>query len=90
MQIEDYDEPAEQKFRENFSTGQKTIISEARPEKATPANTIRAGLIRALLLGTGARPPRPEGCGSRARGSLKSWILPVRSCRCLWRCSAAP
>jgi hypothetical protein len=72
MQIEDYDKHAEQKFRENFSKGRDTIISEARPKKATTANTIRAGLIRALLLGTGNRTPRPEDCGSRARGLLNS------------------
>jgi len=57
MQIEDYNKPAEQKFRENFSKGWDTIISEARPQEATPDNTIRAGLIRALVLGTGERPP---------------------------------
>jgi hypothetical protein len=61
MQIEDYEKPAEQKFRENFSKGRDTIIREARPKKATTANTIRAGLIRARLLGTGERTPRPEG-----------------------------
>ena len=72
MQIEDYDKHAEQKFRENFSKGRDTIISEARPKKATTANTIRAGLIRALLLGTCNRTPRPEDCGSRVRGLLNS------------------
>ena len=46
---------------ENFSKGRDTIIREARPKKATTANTIRAGLIRARLLGTGERTPRPEG-----------------------------
>ena len=61
MQIEDYDTPAEQKFRENFGNGWDTIISEARPQVATHDNTIRAGLIRALLLGTGERtPPGPR------------------------------
>ena len=68
MQIEDYDTPAEQKFRENFSNGWDTIISEARPQVATHDNTIRARLIRALLLCTGERTPRPKGCGSWTHG----------------------
>jgi hypothetical protein len=46
MQIEDYGTQAEQKFRENFSKGWDTVISEARPKKATRNNTIRAELIR--------------------------------------------
>ena len=80
MPIEDFKAPtdAERKLIENFSDGQDTIISEARPIKGSPDNTIRAELIRALLLGASA--PQPEG----ARGSLGSWTFRVRSCR--YRC----
>ncbi|MGB2441797.1 hypothetical protein [Planktomarina sp.] len=92
MQIEDFKDltRAEKMLIENCPNGLGTVISEKRPEEGSPANTIRAGLIRALLLGTGERPPRPKGCGSWAHGSLKSWILTVRSCRCRWCYSAAP
>ena len=46
---------------QKLRNGSDTIISKERPEEGSPDNTIRAGLIRALLLGTGERTPRPEG-----------------------------
>ena len=63
MQIEDFKDltHAEDKLIKNCSNGSDTIISKERPEEGSPNNTIRAGLIRALLLGTGERTPRPEG-----------------------------
>ena len=53
MQIEDYDKPAELRLIEACRNGYDTIFSMERPEKGSADNTIRAGLIRALLLGTG-------------------------------------
>ena len=63
MQIEDFKDltHAEWKLIENCRNGLVTMINKERPKKATPDNTIRAGLIRALLLRTGERPPRPKG-----------------------------
>jgi len=51
MQIEDYDKPAELRLIQACRKGDDTIISSERPEKGSADNTIRAGLIRALLLG---------------------------------------
>jgi len=63
MKIDDFKDltHAEDKLIKNCSNGSDTIISKERPEEGSPNNTIRAGLIRALLLGTGDRTPRPEG-----------------------------
>jgi hypothetical protein len=63
MKIDDFKDltHAEDKLIKNCSNGSDTIISKERPEEGSPNNTIRAGLIRALLLGTGERNPRPEG-----------------------------
>ena len=61
MQIEDYDKPAELRLIQACRKGDDTIISSERPEKGSADNTIRAGLILALLLGTGDCPPGPLG-----------------------------
>jgi len=52
---------AEDTLIKNCCNGSDTIISKERPEEGSPDNTIRAGLIQALLLGTGERtPPGPR------------------------------
>ena len=61
MQIKDYDNPAELRLIEACRKGDDAIISWARPEAGRADNTIRAGLIRALLLGT-------DDCTPPARG----------------------
>ena len=61
MQIEKYDKPAELRLIEACREGDDTIISMERPEKGSADNTIRAGLIRALLLGTGDCTPPARG-----------------------------
>jgi hypothetical protein len=63
MQIEDYDKPAELRLIEACRNGYDTIFSMERPEKGSADNTIRAGLIRALLLGTGDCTPPARGLG---------------------------
>ena len=61
MQIEIYDKPAELRLIQACREGDDTIFSMERPEKGSADNTIRAGLIRALLLGTGdCTPPGPR------------------------------
>jgi len=59
MQIENFKglTHAERELTENCRNGLMTIMNRERPQKATPDNTICAGLIRALLLDTGERPP---------------------------------
>ena len=69
MQIEDYDKPAELRLIQACREGGAAIFSRKRPEEGSADNTIRAGLIRALLLGTG-------DCNSPARGLriFGAWI----------------
>ncbi|WP_438974079.1 hypothetical protein [Planktomarina temperata] len=69
MQIEIYDKPAERKLIAACRKGRATIISRERPEKGSADNTIRAGLIRALLLGTGDCTPPVRGLQIRG-----AWI----------------
>ena len=69
MQIEDYDKPAELRLIEACRNGDDTIFSMERPEKGSADNTIRAGLIRALLLGTGDCTPTARGLWIRG-----AWI----------------
>ena len=58
MQIEIYDKPAELRLIQACREGDDTIISSERSEEGRADNTIRAGLIRALLLSTGdCKPP---------------------------------
>ena len=71
-----------EKLIKTCSNGSDTIISKERPEEGSPDNTIRAGLIRALLLGTGDRTPRP-GAGDRGAWiteqlDLDGEVVPVR------------
>jgi len=61
MQIEKYNKPAEQTLIEACRNGDDTIFSMERPEEGSADNTIRAGLIRALLLGTGDCTPPARG-----------------------------
>ena len=82
MQIEIYDKPAELRLIQACREGRTEKISSERPEEGRADNTIRAGLIRALLLGTGDCPPRPAGWGLKVHGSQASWILRARPCRC--------
>ena len=60
MQIEIYDKPAELRLIQACREGRTEKISSERPEEGRADNTIRAGLIRALLLGTGDCPPGPR------------------------------
>ena len=78
MPIEDFKAPtdAERKLIENFSDGQYTIISEARPIKGSPDNTIRAELIRALLLGASA-PPARGSAWITGKLDLKGQVVPA-------------
>ncbi|WP_347863249.1 hypothetical protein [Planktomarina sp.] len=69
MQIEIYDKPAERKLIAACRKGRATKISRERPEKGSADNTIRAGLIRALLLGTGDCTPPVRGLQIRG-----AWI----------------
>ena len=69
MQIEIYDKPAELRLIQACREGDDTIISSERPKEGRADNTIRAGLIRALLLGTGDCTPPARGL--RIRGA---WI----------------
>ena len=62
--------------------GDDTIISSERPEKGSADNTIRAGLIRALLLGPGdCKPParrlQIEGAWITGKLDLAGEALPV-------------
>ena len=82
MQIEDFKglTHAERELTENCRNGLMTIMNRERPQKATPDNTICAGLIRALLLDTGERPPpgattRPFAPGSMRWTCLSRWML---------------
>ena len=68
MQIEIYDKPAELRLIQACRRGVPAIFSRKRPEKGSADNTIRAGLIRALLLGTGDCPP------ARGVGIAGAWI----------------
>ena len=82
MQIEDYDKPAELRLIEACRNGYDTIFSMERPEKGSADNTIRAGLIRALLLGTGdCTPPARglwiEGAWITGKLDLQGEALPV-------------
>jgi hypothetical protein len=52
MPIKDYDKPAEQELIKACHAGSPLQIKTERPTKGTAENTIRAGLIRELLLGT--------------------------------------
>jgi len=61
MQIEIYDKPAELRLIKACRKGGPAIFSMERPEKGRADNTIRAGLIRALLLGTGDCTPPARG-----------------------------
>ena len=82
MQIEDYDKPAELRLIEACRNGEETIFSWERPEEGRADNTIRAGLIRALLLGTGdynppARGLRIAGAWITGKLDLQGEALPV-------------
>ena len=82
MQIEDYNKPAEQTLIQACRKGAPTIFSMERPEKGSADNTIRAGVIRALLLGTGdcTRPARGlwiEGAWITGKLDLQGEALPV-------------
>ena len=63
MQIEIYDKPAELRLIQACREGEAKITSLKRPEEGSADNTIRAGLIRALLLGTGDCTPPARGLG---------------------------
>ncbi|MDP4062713.1 hypothetical protein RBLE17_24810 [Rhodobacteraceae bacterium LE17] len=82
MQIEDYNKPAEQTLIQACRKGAPTIFSMERPEEGSADNTIRAGLIRALLLGTGdctppARGLRIVGAWITGKLDLQGEALPV-------------
>ena len=82
MQIEKYNKPAELRLIQACREGDDTIFSMERPEKGSADNTIRAGLIRALLLGTGdCKPPARglwiEGAWITGELDLESEALPV-------------
>ncbi|MBT4243957.1 MAG: hypothetical protein HOD77_08585 [Planktomarina temperata] len=61
MQIKKYNKPAEQRLIQACREGDDTIISRARPEAGRADNTIRAGLIRTLLLCPGDCKPPARG-----------------------------
>ncbi|MDB4019990.1 hypothetical protein N9491_05185 [Planktomarina temperata] len=69
MQIEDYDKPAERILIQACRRGVPALFSMERPEKGSADNTIRAGLIRALLLGSGDCTPPARGLWIRG-----AWI----------------
>jgi len=82
MQIEKYNKPAELRLIQACREGEDTIFSMERPEKGSADNTIRAGLIRALLLGTGdCTPPARglwiEGAWITGKLDLQGEALPV-------------
>ncbi len=82
MQIEKYNKPAELRLIQACREGDDTIFSMERPEKGSADNTIRAGLIRALLLGTGdCTPPARglwiEGTWITGKLDLQGEALPV-------------
>jgi hypothetical protein len=82
MQIEKYNKPAELRLIQACREGDDTIFSMERPEKGSADNTIRAGLIRALLLGTGdCTPPARglwiEGAWITGKLDLQGEALPV-------------
>jgi hypothetical protein len=70
MPIKDYDKPAEIALIEACRMGAVLQISTERPPEGTTENTIRAGLIRELLLGT-------EDCRAPANGLdiQGAWII---------------
>ena len=77
-----YDKPAELRLIQACREGDDTIFSMERPEKGSADNTIRAGLIRALLLGTGdCTPPARglwiEGAWITGKLDLQGEALPV-------------
>ena len=69
MPIKDYDKPAEQELIKACHAGSPLQIKTERPTKGTAENTIRAGLIRELLLGT-------EDCRAPTHGLIMqgAWI----------------
>ena len=69
MPIKDYDKPAEQELIKACRAGSPLQIKTERPTKGTAENTIRAGLIRELLLGT-------EDCRAPTHGLIMqgAWI----------------
>ena len=69
MPIKDYDKPAEQELIKACHAGSPLQIKTERPTKGTAENTIRAGLIRELLLGT-------EDCRAPTHGIIMqgAWI----------------
>ena len=82
MQIEKYNKPAELRLIQACRKGDDTIFSMERPEEGSADNTIRAGLIRALLLGTGdCTPPARglwiEGAWITGKLDLQGEALPV-------------
>jgi len=82
MQIEKYNKPAELRLIQACREGDDTIFSMERPEKGSADNTIRAGVIRALLLGTGdCTPPARglwiEGAWITGKLDLQGEALPV-------------
>jgi len=70
MPIEDYDKPAEIALIEACHMGGRLQISDVRPTEATAENTIRAGSIRELLLGTEDRKPPARGLDIQG-----AWII---------------
>ena len=70
MPIKDYDKPAEIALIEACRMGAVLQISTERPPEGTTENTIRAGLIRELLLGTEDCGPPTEGLYIRG-----AWIV---------------
>ena len=70
MPIKDYDKPAEQELIKACHAGSPLQIKTERPTKGTAENTIRAGLIRELLLGTEDCRPPTEGLYIRG-----AWIV---------------
>ena len=69
MPLKDYDKPAEIALIKACRMGGSLRISDVRPTEGTARNTIRAGLIRELLLGT-------EDCRAPTHGLIMqgAWI----------------
>jgi hypothetical protein len=70
MPLKDYDKPAEIALIKACRMGGSLRISDVRPTEGTARNTIRAGLIRELLLGTEDCRPPTEGLYIRG-----AWIV---------------
>jgi hypothetical protein len=70
MPLKDYDTQAEKALIEACDMGGRLQISDVRPTEATAENTIRAGLIRELLLGTEDRKPPARGLDIQG-----AWII---------------